>query len=263
MLPSGQRLSGVILTIGSAPMHSRNCIYFDAAENAVTLDRPFPKSVFAQTSYSIFAPSFQEGRERVQGGNAGAGRGSGAEEAGLEMRGLPRSRSPPLYQRRYAAQRSPPLPPSSFVHRPPADRDQGEQRQELVSTGHHTYCTPSSGSRYSSSPATRRSSSPSRRRTMSGVCGTGHKSARAFEASEGGGRRHDRRARSRSRDRLGQGPREGASWDNALVPGGIFIRGLCGDVTCQELETCFDHYCRVLCAAKHPTDDQVRVACEV
>ena len=41
---------------------------------------------------------------------------------------------------------------------------------------------------------------------------------------------------------MGEGLRAGA----AHVPGGIFIRGLPLDVTCGELEMCFDRYSKVL-----------------
>ena len=53
--------------------------------------------------------------------------------------------------------------------------------------------------------------------------------------------------------------RGGSSRFNPAVTGGIFIRGLWGDVTCEELETGFERYCKVLCAARHPRDAQVCV----
>jgi hypothetical protein len=52
------------------------------------------------------------------------------------------------------------------------------------------------------------------------------------------------RSRSRSQERMGEGFRAGA----AHVPGGIFIRGLPLDVTCGELQMCFDRYSKVLSA---------------
>ena len=49
--PIGQRLSGVTITI---EFMTRNCTSFDDAEYTITLDTPFPKKLFSQTSYYIF-----------------------------------------------------------------------------------------------------------------------------------------------------------------------------------------------------------------
>lgn len=53
-LPSGQRLAGVTITI---EFTTRNCASFDEAENTITLDMPFPKKFFSQTSYYVFQSS--------------------------------------------------------------------------------------------------------------------------------------------------------------------------------------------------------------
>jgi len=50
-LPSGQRLSGVTITI---EFITCNCTSFDDVEYTITLDTPFPKKLFSQTSYYIF-----------------------------------------------------------------------------------------------------------------------------------------------------------------------------------------------------------------
>ena len=98
-MPSDQRLSGLIIVMRNAfvgnehTRNTRNIISFDSAQNAVTVDRPFQKRFFARTSYSISTASFQEGGERVQEGGVGVGRGNETEAAGLEKRGLSRSRS--------------------------------------------------------------------------------------------------------------------------------------------------------------------------